>query len=73
MENDSKSTQEGARFEVGGGMNVTVNSTDDARVPGGYYVSIGNGQDHSTSVHNSNGTLADVKANDDWVDSPRQD
>jgi hypothetical protein len=64
----------GARFSTGGRSHVTVNSTDNPRVPGGHYVSVGDddANDHSTAVYNPDGTLADVKANKGWKTRRRQ-
>jgi hypothetical protein len=65
---------EGARFPTGGSSHVTVNSTDDPKAPeGGHYVSIGDDNDHSTAVFDSDGALADdVRTNRDWETRDRQ-
>jgi hypothetical protein len=68
----SRGSGRGARFSTGGNSHVTINPTEDPKAPGGHYVSIGDDQDHSTAVYNPDGTLADVKANRDWRDVPRQ-
>lgn len=49
------------------GTTHTVNPTDDPKVPGGYYISQQDDKGNkATSVHNPDGSLADVKANKDW-------
>ena len=66
-------SHDGEQFNAGGDLGITVNSTDNPAVPsGGYYVSIGDGQSHSTAVYNPDGSLADVKANNDWGDVSTQ-
>ena len=40
---------------------------------GGYYYNQHGSDGHATAVYNPDGTLADVAANRDWVDVPRQD
>jgi hypothetical protein len=66
--------QDGARWTDSSGTSHTVNSTNDPAVPaGGYYYNQHGPDGHATAVYNPDGTLADVAANRDWVDSPRQD
>lgn len=60
--------EDGERWQDDDGTTHTVNSTNDPNVgEGGYYHSVtepdGNKE---TSVYESDGTLADVKANKDW-------
>lgn len=65
--------REGARFHPDAESTVTINATDDPRANGGYYVSYAEGDDHSTSVYNPDGSHSDVKANRDWHKVDRQD
>ena len=72
--NRSRGTSDvGAHFPTGDSEHVTVNPTENPKVPDGHYVSIGDDKDHSTAVYDEDGSLADVKANKDWVTRPRQD
>lgn len=67
-------SQDGARWVDSSGTSHTVNSTSDPAVPaGGYYYNQHGSDGHATAVYNPDGTLADVAANRDWVDVPRQD
>lgn len=46
---------EGARFSIGGGEYLTVNSTDYPSVPGGWYHTTSNESgEHSTAVYDAN-------------------
>ena len=54
----------------------TVNPANDQNLvddPGAYYVSMFNvrTKQHATAVYRSDGTLADVKSNKQWVDARR--
>ena len=50
----------------------TVNSTEDPRVPGGYYHTQYDPETgaKATAVYNADGTFADVPANKAWVEKP---
>jgi hypothetical protein len=57
---------EGARFSIGGGEFLTVNSTDDPSVPGGWYQTTTNdGGDKSTAVYDANGDIPSGAGNND--------
>lgn len=60
---------EGARFSIGGGEYLTVNSTDDPAAPGGWYQSTSNSSgEHSTAVYDANGDMpAGLGNNDDYT------
>ena len=65
---------EGVQWFNSDGAKLTAKATDDPKAEGGYFVSYKeDDSDHVTSVYNSDGTLADVKANDEWQDTERQD
>ncbi|OYX53465.1 hypothetical protein B7Y92_02885 [Candidatus Saccharibacteria bacterium 32-50-13] len=66
--------RDGDQWTDADGTAHTVNSTNDPNVPaGGYYYNQHGPGGHATAVYNPDGTLADVPANRDWRDSPRQD
>ncbi|QHU93909.1 hypothetical protein GWK78_02625 [Candidatus Saccharibacteria bacterium oral taxon 488] len=65
--------QDGDRWVDPDGTSHTVNSTNDPNVPGGYYYNQHGPDGHATAVYNSDGTFANVAANRDWVEVPRQD
>lgn len=61
------STRDGEQWRDPDGTRHTVNSTEDPKVPGGYYHSqLGPNGEKATAVFNPDGTMADVKANKDW-------
>jgi hypothetical protein len=52
---------------------MMINPTPDPLASGDHYVSVGDENDHSTSVYDADGSFADVRANEGWEDVPRQD
>ncbi len=67
-------SRDGDQWTTPDGTTHTVNSTSDPRVgEGGYYYNQHGPDGHATAVYNADGTLADVPANSDWTDVPRQD
>lgn len=59
--------QDGEQWTADDGTTHTVNSTNDPNAPGGYYhTQVDNDGNKATAVYNSDGTMADVKANRDW-------
>ena len=70
----SRPEGEGAQWSQGG-ITYTVNSTDDPKAPGGYYLSMRDEQtgDHTTAVYNPDDTFAETKANKQWKPAPKQE
>ena len=65
--------QDGDQWSAGDTTH-TVNSTSDPAVPaGGHYHNQHGPDGHATAVYNPDGTMADVAANSQWQDVPRQD
>lgn len=59
-------SKDGIKWTERDGTTHTVNSTQDPRVPGGYYhTQVDSAGNKATAVYNSDGTLADVPANKD--------
>lgn len=66
-------SKDGAQWEDSAGTTHTVNSADDPKATGGYYYTqVDSSGNKATAVYNSNGTMADAKANSEWVEVPRQ-
>lgn len=66
--------KDGEQWTDSDGTVHTVNPTDNPKVPeGGYYHTQKNKDGKASAVYNPDGTLADVRANRDWKDVPRQD
>jgi hypothetical protein len=67
------------RWKDSDGMRHTVNPAEDKHVPKGSYYhnqydpNLPKGENKQTTVYNPDDTLADVKANKNLIDSPRQD
>ncbi len=67
-------SDDGQQWNGSDGTRHTVNSTDDPKVPGGYYHSQQDGDGNkATAVFNSDGSMANVSANRDWTPVSRQD
>jgi len=66
MADDERAEGEGMHEDTGGGEHITVNSTDDPDVEGGYYQSQTNADgDKQTAVYDSEGDLAEGKGDND--------
>ncbi len=55
------------QWTVSDGITHTVNSTQDPKIPDGYYhTQVDSKGNKATAVYNPDGTLANVKASKDW-------
>lgn len=65
----ARDPNEGMHEEIGGGEKLTVNSTDDPDVPGGWYQSTTNADgEKSTVVYDADGNMPAGKGdNDDFA------
>ena len=66
-------SRDGEQWTDSDGTRHTVNSTDDPNAAGGYYHNQKGPDGKATAVYNADGTLADVPANREWTEVPRQD